>query len=959
QRVTRAHLELRRLLPDAEALLGGAGSAEEVAREARSRLVSVRQQASQVVDEEDLLKELECKLGRRRRQAADAEEIRSIDDERLHARARLAALRSAKLAELKALRRSGAYRRFPELLLEHPDPAERAFRSLLPSGVELRDVDEWEDHHLASVASSAGAAGPGRASSEVGERVLAGLGGVGCRLAEIDGSAVAIVEASVDCHDRQAERDLVADILSFIPRARRFPPEVAAVSGVSLQEGKALLEVNVEGALTAKAWLAASATAEKVDGKPVDRPGTEAEPAAVAMAAAAAAVDRAEDAPAPEVAAVAVDSASSERFQVEVWAVMIQALAGLAAVHAVSERSVHRAVCLDNILVAARSSPESQPGRRLPLAGCGGGGAVAPNSDGSSSSSHPRGQHGFRRAKLGPPFPAALARPSAGCIAPEVVRGQEFGQPADVYAFGCALRAACCGAKHAESFYATASGGGGGKGSGGGGGGRAAGGKQQELLLPVGHGPAFEPLREALAQLLDSMLEEDPSRRCTVLEALSSDYFRALPLRGPNPTYPPQWSPFPVRTRSFSSTAPGGQPHWVAVALSAGGLKGDHASALDRHWFDSTYAVEVPLLATAAVPGGACSEGGEGSRVEALLQCSLPGARLVRLVRLQDRARMLRFVCDRDAAISSAAAAAVAGTGTGTTTPGFPNTGGGGGGGRGGRVSVVRLFADPREVVAGDALTAISTSGSDPASTTRGRPGCWTVGGTAAVTMTAAEEDPRDNDDARARGAGGPVSKSGGDLCRLAASARFAAVALAQPQVERPDEGGRGGGKSMTLRTLAVVRAVVSGDPEAHPGWRREGTCSGSESGGEAGGSESGNGWLQSAAAAVGRDKMDPFLDMACMAKVDDLTRVAGIGLSSPPPSVADAGGSGNRTLEPAPGLSSPAVHSITHLEAVSGGGGGEEGGPRRDGGGGGGTAAVYTVRREACYPEYLATFAL
>lgn len=330
-----------------------------------------------------------------------------------------------------------------------------------------------------------------------------------------------LTNTKVDCRNRQAERDLVADILHLIPRARRLPPEVAAVSGVSLQEGKALLEVNVEGALTAKAWLAASATAGRVDGKPVDHPGTEAEPAAVAMAAAAAAaVDGAEDAPAPEAAAVAVDSASSERFQVEVWAVMVQALAGLAAVHAVSERSVHRAVCLDNILVAARSSPESPPGRRLPLAGGGGGGAVAPNSDGSSSlSSHPRGQHGFRRAKLGPPFPAALARPSAGCIAPEVVRGQEFGQPADVYAFGCALRAACCGAKHAESFYATGSGGGGGKGSGGGGGGgRAAGGKQQELLLPVGLGPAFEPLREALAQLLDSMLEEDPSRRCTVLE---------------------------------------------------------------------------------------------------------------------------------------------------------------------------------------------------------------------------------------------------------------------------------------------------------------------------------------------------------------------------------------------------------------------------------------------------------
>ncbi len=62
---------------------------------------SCAERNGQVVDEEDLLKELVSKLGRRRRQAADDEEIRSIDDERLHVTARLAALRSAKTAELR------------------------------------------------------------------------------------------------------------------------------------------------------------------------------------------------------------------------------------------------------------------------------------------------------------------------------------------------------------------------------------------------------------------------------------------------------------------------------------------------------------------------------------------------------------------------------------------------------------------------------------------------------------------------------------------------------------------------------------------------------------------------------------------------------------------------------------------------------------------------------------------
>lgn len=59
----------------------------------------------QVIDEEDLLEELLSKLRRRRRQAASDEEIGSIEEERLQVRARLASLRSVKLAELKGEKR--------------------------------------------------------------------------------------------------------------------------------------------------------------------------------------------------------------------------------------------------------------------------------------------------------------------------------------------------------------------------------------------------------------------------------------------------------------------------------------------------------------------------------------------------------------------------------------------------------------------------------------------------------------------------------------------------------------------------------------------------------------------------------------------------------------------------------------------------------------------------------------
>lgn len=289
----------------------------------------------------------------------------------------------------------------------------------------------------------------------------------------------------MDCDGRQAERDLVATLRRFAtaPLMLRLAPEVAVVSAVSLQEGRAALEVPVEGALTVQAWLATFV-----------EPVVEAEPAVLAPPPT--------DGPLEGTAAV---DFASEHSQVEIWAVMLQALRGLAAVHALSEDSTHRAVCLANIIVAARSGPE------LPAESAAAGLPSSPTAR----------QHGFRRAQLGPPAPAALAYPSAGCIAPEVVRGQSFSQPADVYAFGCALRAACCGAQRKESFYAT---GGGGTVDGGSGGG--AGGKPG--VLPAGLGPFFGPLRQALVQLLESMLEEDASHRCTALEVSTGSFFVLL-----------------------------------------------------------------------------------------------------------------------------------------------------------------------------------------------------------------------------------------------------------------------------------------------------------------------------------------------------------------------------------------------------------------------------------------------
>lgn len=392
-------------------------------------------------------------------------------------------------------------------------------------------------------------------------------------------------------------------------------------------------------------------------------------------------------------------------------------------------------------------------------------------------------------------------------------------------------------------------------------------------------------------------------------QALSSDYFRAPPLRSPNPAYPLQWSAFPVRPRRVSNTAPGGQPHWVAVALAGGGLKGD-ASTTDRGWLDSAYIVEVPL----APPSGGSGRGSsrtpelESSKIESLLQRSVPGARLRRLVRVQDRARMLRFACERDAAVSSAAAAvaAAAAAGTGNST------------------TVSRLFADPRDIVERDTLTAIA--GAATGAGGKAAVG-WTVGGT-----SPSEEN---NDDTRARAYGSASNR----IVRCADSARFAAVAFAPPPTA---PGGEGEGDSGNLRTLAIVRAIV-GVPREIGG--REGTGGGGEatSSGASGGGDGG--------------EEDPFSGVS--SQLDDPTRVGGVGLSSPPPSLIGGDGGDDTWLEPAPGLSTPAVHSIKTWEEVVGEDEASTWRWRGCGGGGGGATSVYMLRHDACYPEYLATFSL
>lgn len=370
----------------------------------------------------------------------------------------------------------------------------------------------------------------------------------------------------------------------------------------------------------------------------------------------------------------------------------------------------------------------------------------------------------------------------------------------------------------------------------------------------------------------------------------------------------------------------------MAVAL-AGGLKGE-APTVERGWFDSAFAVEIPSAASAGGVRGP-HEGLEGVRVEALLRRSLPGARLRRLVRFQDRARMLRFVCERDAAVSSAVAGSNGGGGGGV---------GGAADSQSGGVSVSTFFADPRDVLARDALTTIAAAGGGgggSASTAGvgGKSGTgWTVGGTPILE----EDEGGDTGGARGKGGDGPTPTA---LVRCTEDGHFAAVAFAPPPTEPGGDGEADGGN---WRTVAVVRGVV--------GVPREGTGVGGDAGGAARAVGLRSEWVEGPSRAGG-EETDPFSGVDC--KVDDLTRVGGIGLSSPTLSLGDGGG-GDLKPEHARGLASRAVATITTRETVSGEEREEQGPWRKDGGGAAAAgAAVHWLRQDCCYPEYLATFSL
>lgn len=329
-----------------------------------------------------------------------------------------------------------------------------------------------------------------------------------------------------------------------------------------------MLEVPVEGLLSAESWITRSGTSTNTGTKPgllVTKGSGPGVGLVASVVEAAGLGSRGEDG--GKVVGGNVDSEGGvgegggggegwgETLQWEVWAVMLQALRGLAAVHAVSEGTTHRAVCLANILVAERRIDPIND--RDGDVGGGGSGGVAgafditeaaqtttglipslslsqPLPASSTSASMPTLPRGFRRAQLGPPAPAALARPPPESLAPEVVRGKPFGQPADVYAFGVALRTACCwgdgtedGAGCGGDVGSANVGGGPGRGGGGGGVGVNVGSGtwgRQGMLAP-GVGPPPGPLRQALIEVLGIMLEEDPSQRCTVVEVSDSSVY--------------------------------------------------------------------------------------------------------------------------------------------------------------------------------------------------------------------------------------------------------------------------------------------------------------------------------------------------------------------------------------------------------------------------------------------------
>lgn len=443
-------------------------------------------------------------------------------------------------------------------------------------------------------------------------------------------------------------------------------------------------------------------------------------------------------------------------------------------------------------------------------------------------------------------------------------------------------------------------------------------------------------------------------------QALDSDYFRVPPPRSPTPVFPSNWL---QRVRRASKDSPGGKPNWVIAAIAAhrdGGVR------LPQGWWESCYAVDVALSGgNGKGEGGAAAEE-ECAEMEAFLACSLPGARLHRLVRLQDRGRWLRFACERDAAISAAAAAAAAATApTGTSVaPVAANA----------KASVSRLFADPREVIAGDPLAVILATTPGGPAIGADRNGGQTVAGTLV-------QEGGVGDDGRSGGRSSLSAAEG--WVRCSETARFAAVAFAPPPAATAaDEGECAGNNNMNnMRTLAIVRAVTGSPNEVVTSgtgrtaeWQM--LSSSDNAGGAGAAGAAGAAGLMPATSSLVQNHEDPFCGMA--PSIDDLTRVAGIEICSSSSSGAAAtaaaglgngtaavdgasGGIGNlRDVLPSrAGLAAPAAHSIKTWESLGEreAGRGQDGGRWRGVRGGDGTAAVHTLRRDACYPEYLATF--
>lgn len=412
-------------------------------------------------------------------------------------------------------------------------------------------------------------------------------------------------------------------------------------------------------------------------------------------------------------------------------------------------------------------------------------------------------------------------------------------------------------------------------------------------------------------------------------QALASDLLRVPPNES-SKLYPPTWSTFPVIHRSYSTTAVGAQPHWVAVTLAQGRKD---VTSRGKGWWESCFAVDVPVSRYGSTRSGSGqvprAERGEAVGIEAMIRQSIPGAHLLRLIRLQDRGRWLRVVCERDSAISSVAAASISSMGlmdgTVINTP-----------------PVDCFFADPRDVVSPEALSAMAAP-VEPTNKIGGR-----------TVQSTLSEECKDE-----------VKR--GVRCTKVAS--FAAVAFGLPPGEHQRQSGGNQSEKAeetfeNIRTLAVIRAVTGVSRErCGVASARAGTVitAAAPVVSAAGGSRN---FINTSLSSAGKRAEDPFLGVD--PSIDDLTRVDGISILPPaahgvegvlkdsPGEVAAPLGNQLLTGHPvaAACLSSHAVQSIKTSESLMSAS--ARGFPRLEEGT---TATVFEVRPEACYPEYLATF--